>query len=98
MRTQYYTASTLAIAEALKLLAAERISALSPSGRINVLFFLSRTAPLAWDASLETVGRETIARLRGDAGQQTAGELQRLARLLDAVKAGEAAPPPANRD
>ncbi len=93
-----YTASTLAIAEALKLLAAERISALSPSGRINVLFFLTRTAPLAWDASLETVGRETIARLRGDAGQQTAGELQRLARLLDAVKAGEAAPPPANRD
>ena len=93
-----YTASTLAVAEALKLLAAERLSALSPSGRMNTLYFLTRTAPLAWDAALEAVGRETIARLRRDAGQQTAAELQRLAHLLDAVNAGEAAPPAANRN
>jgi hypothetical protein len=93
-----YTASTLAVTEALKLLSAERVSALSPSGRIDTLYFLTRTAPLAWDAALETIGRETIARLRRDAGQQTAAELQRLARLLDAVKAGEAASPPADRD
>jgi len=93
-----YTASTLAITEALKHLAAERVSALSPSGRINMLYFLTRTAPLAWDPELETTGRETVARLRRDAGQQTAAELQRLARLLDAVKAGDAAPPVENRN
>jgi hypothetical protein len=93
-----YTASTLAITEALKQLAAERLSALSSSGRINTLYFLTRTAPLAWNAGLETVGRETIARLRGDAGQQTAAELQRLSRLLDAVKAGDAAPPAEGRN
>ena len=93
-----YTASTLAVSEALKQLTAERLSALSPSGRINTLYFLTRTAPLAWDAALETLGRETIARLRRDAGQQTAAELQRLARLLDAVKAGEAVPPAESRN
>ena len=93
-----YTASTLAVTEALKQLAAERLSALSPSGRINMLYFLTRTAPLACDAGLETIGRETVARLRRDAGQQTAAELQRLARLLDAVKAGDPAPPAENRN
>ena len=93
-----YTASTLAVTEGLKQLAAERVSALSPSGRINMLYFLTRTAPLAWDAGLETTGRETVARLRRDAGQQTAAELQRLARLLDAVRAGDPAPPAENRN
>ena len=63
-----------------------------------MLYFLTRTAPLAWDAGLETIGRETVARLRRDAGQQTAAELQRLARLLDAVKAGDPAPPAENRN
>jgi hypothetical protein len=93
-----YTASTLAVAEGLKRLSVEQLSALSASGRINVLYFLTRTAPLAWDAALEAAGRETIARLGRDAGQQTDAELQRLARLLDGVKAGEAAAPAANRD
>jgi hypothetical protein len=93
-----YTASTLAITEALKLLAAGRVSPPSPSGRFNALYFLTRTAPLAWDSALEAAGRETLARLRVGAGKDVAAELQRLARLLDAVKAGEAAPPAADRD
>ncbi|MEO8122672.1 MAG: hypothetical protein ABI633_01340 [Burkholderiales bacterium] len=93
-----YTASPQAIAEALALFKAERIDALSSDGRLNALFFLSRTAPLAWDTALIATGRELIAfvRSRDNAGAQTKAELLRLERLLDAAKAGEAAPPAAN--
>lgn len=42
-----YMASPLAIAQTLALLGPERIDALSPSGLINALYFLTRTAPLA---------------------------------------------------
>ena len=94
-----YTASPLAIAETLALFTPERIDALLPPGLFNALYFLTRTAPLAWDPALEAGGREVAERIRSRAnvGQQTSAELDRLARLLDAVKAGEAAPPAANR-
>jgi|GEM_PF-1936158 len=82
-----YTASPQAIAQALALLRPERIGAFSDSGRVNLLFFLTRTAPLAWDPALAASGRETIAfmRSRENTGEQTRAELLRLQRLLDAV-------------
>ena len=90
-----YTASPLAIAETLSLFEADRITALSPDGRINALFFLTRTAPLAWDAALAVRARQVVERIRASAnvGDQTKAELERLVRLLDAVNAGEAAAP-----
>jgi hypothetical protein len=94
-----YTASPPAIAAALALLRPERVDALSINGRINVLYFLTRTAPLAWDPAWAGSAREIAERTlaRGNAGDQTKAELERLTRLLDAVRAGEAAPPVANR-
>jgi hypothetical protein len=94
-----YPASPLAIAQTLALISPERIDALSPSGLINALYFLTRTAPLAWDPALEASAREIVGRIRSRAkvSYQTSAELERLTRLLDAVRAGEAAPPVANR-
>lgn len=94
-----YTASPLAIAETLALFRPERIDALSAAGRINALYFLTRTAPLAWDPAMEVSGREVVGRIRSRAnvGDQTTAELDRLVRLLDAVRAGEPAAPVAKR-
>ena len=88
-----YTASSAAIAQALALFEPGRIDTLSAEGRINALYFLSRTAPLAWDAALEARGREVLARVRAraNAGPATTAELNRLERLLDAVRAGQPA-------
>ena len=93
-----YIASPTAIAAALALLRPERVGALSVNGRINVLYFLTRTAPLAWDPAWADSAREIAERVlaQGNAGDQTKAELERLIRLLDAVRAGEAAPPAAN--
>ncbi len=90
-----YTASPVAIAQTLALLSPRRINALSASGRINALYFLTRTAPLAWDFALEANAREIAEHIRSSAnvGYQTNAELERLFRLLNAVQAGEAAPP-----
>lgn len=90
-----YTASPAAIAAALALLRPERVDALSVNGRINLLYFLTRSAPLAWDPAWAAAARETAERVlaRGNAGEQTKTELERLLRLLDAVSAGQAAVP-----
>ena len=96
------TASSRAIAETLALFRPERIEALSAEGRINALYFLSRTAPLAWDPELESTGREIVARLESrdkagfKLGDQTKAELQRVVVILDAVKAGDASGPARN--
>jgi hypothetical protein len=94
-----YAASPLAINETLALLGPGKSEPLTISGRINALLFLSRTAPLAWDPALEALGREVIARIaqRADAKDETQAQLLRLGQLLDAVKAGAAAAPLANR-
>ena len=94
-----YTASPLAIDQTLALLSPERIDALSPSGLINALYFLTRTAPLAWDLALEARARALAERIssRARVGEQTSAELERLTRLLDAVKASDSAPPAANQ-
>lgn len=89
-----YTASPHAISVTLDLFRQDRINALSNEGRVNALYFLTRTAPLAWDATLEETAREVLARFQlsyksGD----TTDELKRLASLLDAVKAQSPAPP-----
>jgi hypothetical protein len=92
------SASPLAIAETLTLFSADRIDALSPEGRFNALYFLSRTAPLAWEPKLEASGREVVARLEArqklgvSIGDSTRNEIERFLRVLDAAKAGEAAP------
>jgi hypothetical protein len=90
-----YSASPLAIAEALALFRSERIDALSSSGRINTLYFLTRTAPLAWDATLVASGREVVERFRsrGNVGEQTTAELKRLSGMLDAVGSGDSSSP-----
>jgi len=91
-----YTASPLAITETLALFAPPRIDALSPDGRINALFFLSRTAPLAWSPEQESAGRDVVARLESrestgaKLGDQAKAELRRVVAILDAVKAGDA--------
>ena len=93
-----YTASQAAITEALALFRADRIASLSATGRINALYFLSRTAPLAWDAELQTAGRAVVAVLESREaagvrmGDDTRAELGRLIGVLDAAKAGEPAP------
>jgi hypothetical protein len=94
-----YTASPLAITEALAALGADRIGKLSETGRLNILFFLSRTAPLAWTPPLEATAREMLAAVHARAnagakiGEQTRAELHRLDGLLDAVEQGKPAAP-----
>ena len=92
------TAQPVAISGALALLQPPAVDGLSAAGRFNVLYFLSRTAPLAWDPAMEAAGRDTVARLRlrPNLGNDSRDELLRLERLLDAVKAGDAAAPAAN--
>jgi hypothetical protein len=94
-----YAASPLAIAETLALLGPGQSEPLTISGRINALLFLSHTAPLAWDPALEAQGREVVARVGLHAeGHGPMPQLVRLLdQLLDAVKAGDAAAPLANR-
>lgn len=94
-----YRASTPAIEAALDLLSAERIDRLSPNGRINLLYYLSRTAPDAWTPALAASGHQAVARIldrhrTGAAalGPQTRTELDRFNRVLDAVAPRAAAP------
>jgi len=80
-----YTTSPRAIAEVLATLQPGRLEQLTQKGRSNALYFLTRTAPLAWDPAPVAQARETVARLRArpDSGEQTRAELDRLAALLD---------------
>ena len=93
--TSRYATSPAAIGEVLGLFAPERIDALRADGRINALFFLTRTVPGAWTPELERQGRQAIALLRerdasGRArmGDATRAEVQRLENLLDQVRSG----------
>ena len=90
-----WSASPTAIAGVLALLAPAHIEAMSAPGRYNALFYLTRTAPLAWDDGLAATASEMIqrARSRRDMGKDSQDELGRLERLLAAAKAGAAAGP-----
>lgn len=90
-----YTSSPAAITEALAVFDPDRINNLSADGRINVLYFLSRTSPRAWTPELERLGREVLARIEErekagvTLGEQTRAELKRFVAVLEAVGAGE---------
>jgi AcrR family transcriptional regulator len=94
------TAAPGAIAAALALFVPASIESLSPEGRINALYFLARTAPLAWDAALYAQGRTVLAFLEQRAragvavGPATRVEMDGLARVLDAVRDGLPGPRP----
>lgn len=91
-----YTASPKAIEAALALLGPDRVGTLTPSGRINALYFLTRTAPLAWSTALQNAGRDVLARGRAagaEVGPLARAELDHLERLLEAARSGAAAPP-----
>lgn len=84
------TASPTAIGAALSLLESGAGGSLSVEGRINALYFLTRSAPLAWDQALVARGRAVAATVRGG-GADTQAELRRLQALLDAAAAGQPA-------
>jgi hypothetical protein len=82
-----------AIAAVLALLDDGRIDALSETGRINALYFLTRTVLTAWTPALAQRGRAAVARIGARekagvaVGAQTRAELERLNAVLDAVRA-----------
>jgi len=90
-----HVASPAAIAAALDMASAANLDKLSSPGRFNLLYFLARSAPLAWDDKLAGIGRETLARVRtrSEVGKDSLEEIARAERLLDAVAAGEAFAP-----
>ena len=89
-------ASPAAIGAALAMASASSIEFVSAPGRFNLLYFLSRTAPLAWDETRINSAREILARVRNrsEVGRDTLEEFARLERLLAAAAAGEAFGPP----
>jgi hypothetical protein len=90
-----HSASPAAIGAALDMASVGRIDTLTPAGRFNLLYFLSHTAPLAWDADQIRSARATLARVgnRAEVGKDTLEELSRLERLLAAAAGGEAIGP-----
>jgi len=95
MLVDSHVASPAAIAGALGMASAANLDKLTSPGRFNLLYFLARTAPLAWDDKLAGVGRETLARVRtrSEIGKDSLDEIARAERLLVAVAAGEALAP-----
>lgn len=88
-----WTCWPAAINAALDLFAREHIEALSTEGRINALYFLTRSAPMAWEAAAVARGRDVVERVRarGYAGPATLAELDRLQKLLNDVAGGKSA-------
>ena len=69
-----------AIGLVLDTLSAEKLGALSVQGRINALYFLSRTDAAAWTDDQKRRALEAVSRISaaGKAGQQTLDELKKL--------------------
>ncbi len=88
-----WLASTDAIAAVLALLDDGRIETLTETGRLNALYYLTRTVLTAWTPSLAQRGRAAVARIAArekagvKVGDQTREELNRLNAMLDAVEA-----------
>lgn len=82
-----------AIAAVLALLDAGRIETLTETGRLNALYFLTRTVLTAWTPDLAQQGRAALARIAARekagvaVGAQTRAEIDRLTAVLDAVQA-----------
>lgn len=85
-------ASPAAIEAAIGMASAANLEKLSTPGRFNLLYFLARTAPLAWDDKLAARAQETLARVRtrSEVGKDSLEEIARMERLLAAISAGEA--------
>ncbi|GCL66264.1 nSTAND1 domain-containing NTPase [Pseudaquabacterium pictum] len=89
-----WLAAPEAIAAVLGLFDAGRIETLGETGRLNALYFLSRTVLTAWTPDLAQRGRAAVARIAARekagvaVGAQTRAELDRLNAVLDAVQAG----------
>lgn len=89
-----YTDSQQAVAAVLALFEPNRLGTLSAEGRINALYYLSRTSAAAWTTELERRGRAAVDLMyqrekEGVAiGSQTRAELQRFVLVLDAFRAG----------
>jgi hypothetical protein len=84
-----HLANPLAIGLVLGLLSEESLPKLSASGRINALYFLSRSESSAWSAEHKMLARQAIQRIRTRAaggsaaiGSQTAEELARLEKKI----------------
>ena len=88
--------SPAAISAALELASDQRIESMSAPGRFNLLYYLSHTAPLAWDETRIRSARDTLARVRNrpEVGKDTLDEIARMERLLTAASRGEAFGPP----
>ena len=95
---QRYAASPAAISATLNVLSPEHLERHTNEGRFNLLYFLARTAPIAWTAEQERTARQTLAWIDSRqasgkrVGDDTLAEMRKLAGVLDAVRAGEAAP------
>jgi|SRR5271157_1608072 len=71
-----YKSSSQAVTLVLRMYDQERIKALSPSGVINGLYYLSATDPVAWDRQQVQAGKEVIARVEAQGvGPQTQAAL-----------------------
>ena len=91
-----HSATPAAISAALDMASAQRIESMSAPGRFNLLYYLSHTAPLAWDETRIRSARDTLARVRNrpEVGKDTLDEIARMERLLTAASRGEAFGPP----
>ena len=84
-----HRADPVAIGLMLGMLSEQQLPSLSASGRINVLYFLSRSESSAWSDEQKTLARQAIQRIRTRAaggaaaiGSQTAEELARLEKKI----------------
>jgi len=91
-----HSASPAAISAALDRVSAAQLESMSAPGRFNLLYFLSHTAPLAWDETRIRRARDTLDRVRNrpEVGKDTLEEITRMEGLLSAATRGEAFGPP----
>ncbi len=99
-----WLASAEAIAAVLAMFDDDRIASLSETGRLNALYYLTRTVLTAWTPALAQTARVAVARIAARekagvaVGAQTRAELDRLNAVLDAAQAaGKTTPGPAGR-
>ena len=91
-----HSASPAAISAALDMASTAQLESMSAPGRFNLLYFLSHTAPLAWDETRIRRARDTLDRVRNrpEVGKDTLEEITRMEGLLSAATRGEAFGPP----
>lgn len=99
-----WLASAEAIAAVLAMFDEGRIASLSETGRLNALYYLTRTVLTAWTPALAQTARAAVARIAARekagvaVGAQTRAELDRLNAVLDAAQtAGKTTQGPAGR-